>query len=109
MPFKYSQNLEKLSKTKTWLALQVLAKTWQKQTQTPSQYWQNLAKPGPIKPFEYWQNLAKPKPPLSSMGKTMQNQNHPSHCGQNRAKPKPALPRIVPFGGNPRTWSAATL
>jgi hypothetical protein len=50
---------------------------WQKQTQTPSQYWQNLAKPGPSKPFEYWQNLAKPKPPLSSLGKTMQNQNHP--------------------------------
>jgi hypothetical protein len=53
--------------------------------------------------------LAKPKPPLLSLGKTMQNQNHPSHCWQNRAKPKPALPTIVPFGGNPRTWPAATL
>jgi hypothetical protein len=52
-------------------------KTWQKQTWTLSQYWQNLAKPGPSKPFEYWQNLAKPKPPLPSLGKTMQNQNQP--------------------------------
>jgi len=86
-----------------------IGKTWQKQTRTPSQYWQNLAKPGPSKPLEYWQNLAKPKPPLSSLGKTMQNQNHPSHCWHNHAKPKPALPRIVPFGGNPRTWPAATL
>jgi len=86
-----------------------------------------LAKPGKSKPG-HPPNIGKTLQNqdlvnLSSIGKTWQNQNHPFpvwakpcktkttpfQSGQNRAKPKPALPRIVPFGGNPRTWPAATL
>jgi hypothetical protein len=89
MPFEYSQNLEKLSKTKTWLSLQVLAKPGKSKPGHPPNIGKTLQNQDLVNllsigktwenqnhPFPVWAKPCKTKPTLPTVGKTVQNQNH---------------------------------